>query len=97
MTTLAPLNSYTGRNGVAIVRPGPWGNPYVMKRKDALERARVCRKFHRWWYDDAQASLRQRALRELTDKVLLCHCKRNQCCHGMTIATYVNWMHEVWP
>lgn len=94
MTIVNNLNA--AHRGVRIDRHSMWGNPFRMKNDSPEERARVCRKFRRWWYDDEQCALRKRARAELRNVTLLCHCTP-QPCHGLTIATYVNWMWRLRP
>jgi hypothetical protein len=89
-TSVANLRTYTGKERtVRIDRGTPWGNPFKMKEDTPEERARVCQAFRRWWFKADQKELRLRALKELKDCVLLCHCAPKPC-HGLTIAAYLS-------
>lgn len=73
---------------VYIGRPGPWGNPFVLKNKDDnAERRRVLEKYREWLM--SQPELIARAKRELKGKVLGCYCAP-RLCHGDVLAEVAN-------
>ncbi len=75
------------RYDVYIGRPGPWGNPFQIGADGS--RDEVILKFREWIMAPEQASLRERARRELTGQVLGCWCSP-QSCHGDVLAKIAN-------
>jgi hypothetical protein len=81
-----------------IVRGTIYGNPHTYRHTCPICRTSHTRDasiaaFREYWYLPQNEGLRQRALRELRDKVLLCWCKPRDC-HGDVIADYVNHFYE---
>ena len=79
------VNKHKEPFDVYIGRPGPFGNPLILRREE--ERALVLERFRRWF-------LRNRALqelvwRELRGKRLGCFCKP-RACHGDVYVEYIN-------
>lgn len=70
---------------VYIGRPGPWGNPFVLKHE--TERERVVAKYEAWLR--TQPELITRAKRELKGKTLGCFCAP-KACHGDVLARIAN-------
>lgn len=70
---------------VYIGRPGPFGNPFAIGADGT--RDEVIEKFRFWFYAPEQHFLRDRAIRELTGKVLGCYCAP-QACHGDVLAEW---------
>ena len=72
---------------VYIGRPSPWGNPYVMGRDGT--RDEVVDEFESFFLNKVEedAEFREKTLKELKDKVLMCHCKP-EVCHGDIIAEW---------
>lgn len=93
MITVANVRGYRGSRDVAyyVGRPTIYGNPFRMTGRDGLSRDLAVATFKDYWYADAQAELRQRALRELVPpiEILLCWCHPRPC-HAQVIADFVN-------
>lgn len=94
----APFDFYIGRPHVEFPRGSAYENPFHIG-KDG-NRKEVLGMFVDWWYHPNQRWLRERALRELKDKIIGCWCKdptkapgrygENHACHGDVIAEFVN-------
>lgn len=89
MTTVVHISNYFD---IYVGRPTKWGNPYshleksnakykVNSRKEAVE------KFKEYILQNEKLL---NDLHELKDKVLGCHCKGKQECHGKVLAELVN-------
>ncbi len=74
---------------VLTTRPGPWGNPFKIRRDGT--RAQVIAK-HRAWIME-RPDLQARARRELRGKVLACWCAPLSC-HGDVLLEIANAVDE---
>ena len=72
---------YIGRGGRGGVPRSPWHNPYVLGRDGG--RQDVIRKFDAYLRNSGALWCK---LPELKDKVLLCHCRAGDRCHGDGLA-----------
>ena len=72
---------------VYIGRPGPWGNRHIIGRDG--NRDEVCDLFETEFLSKVEedADYRAKVLKELKDKVLMCHCAPERC-HGDIIAEW---------
>lgn len=95
MTTV--VNIHREKCDVCVMRPGPWGNPFVVSEDG--ERGECVRK-HRTWLETgesfgnkkANAAARQFVLanvHKLRDKKIGCCCKP-RACHGDTLAEFAD-------
>lgn len=74
------LNKYRDQipsDAVNCMRPGPWGNPFVIGRDS--NREQVLERYKAWIYAPEQAQLRERARRELANRPLWCCCRPASC------------------
>lgn len=70
---------------VPVFRPTEYGNPFRGNRDDAVN------KFAELWYSESYRCLREKALQEIRDGVVLgCYCTPKRC-HADIIAGYLNW------
>ncbi len=75
------------RYDVLVMRPGPWGNPFVIGEDGT--RDEVCDRYEEWLL--AQPALVERVRQELRGKVLGCCCRpRYNRCHADTLARIAN-------
>lgn len=84
MTTTV-INKYKEKGDISIMRPGPWGNPFIVGKDGS--RAEVIANF-RYWYKtstDPRAVWMRNHIHELKDKQLECCCKP-KICHGDVLA-----------
>jgi hypothetical protein len=72
---------------VSIMRPGPWGNPFLIGRDGHGTRKQVVA-MHRKWFCD-QPEMVARAKRELRGKDLVCCCAP-AACHGTVLLEVAN-------
>jgi len=78
---------YPADQVVYIGRPSPWGNPYVMGRDGT--RDEVVDEFESFFLNKVEedAEFREKTLKELKGKILMCYCKP-EACHGDIIAEW---------
>lgn len=74
-------------DAVRVDRKSPYGNPFVIGRDG--DRAAVIAKHEAWWFDDAQADLREQAVRELRGRDLVCWCAP-EACHADLLLRFCN-------
>lgn len=79
---------YIGRSCYGLTGNG-WGNPIKLHEDTPLARFALIEAYKRWFMADEQCELRERALRELPGKILVCWCAP-KLCHGDVLADYVN-------
>lgn len=73
-----------------IGRPGPFGNPFVMKRRTEAERNRVCDEFRKHFYKRIEHDADfLRMVLSLKGKRLGCYCLPLRC-HGETYVEFLN-------
>lgn len=77
-TTRVRILSRNARGCVVIMRPSPWGNPFVIGEDG--NREEVIAKFRD--YLTRKPKLVERARQELKGKVLGCFCSVSEPCHG---------------
>jgi len=85
------LNKYKDKiptGAVNIMRPGKWGNPFVMKlpRTDESRHDVVVR--HKYWFL-ANPQMMEEAKKELRGKDLVCCCAPKEC-HGEILLEVAN-------
>lgn len=80
---------YIGRNWNGLKSQG-WGNPFhlIHPWSDA-ERNHCLEQYKKWFFSPEREKLREKALRELQQKVLVCFC-HPKACHGHVLADWVN-------
>lgn len=72
------LNKHTDAipiDAVYVGRGSPYGNPFILGRDG--DRNEVCDKYKVWF--DSQTELKERALKELRGKSLVCFCAPLRC------------------
>ena len=74
-------------DAVRVDRKSPYGNPFVIGADG--DRATVIAKHEAWWFEDAQADLRARALHELRGRDLACWCAP-EACHADLLLRFCN-------
>jgi hypothetical protein len=74
-------------DAVRVDRKSPYGNPFVIGRDG--DRTTVIAKHEAWWFDDAQAALREQTLRELRGRDLICWCAP-EACHADLLLRFCN-------
>ena len=70
-----------------IGRPGPWGNPYVLKNED--QRDLILEQYEKY----ARMNLMEKIAALPEDAVLGCWCKPKYKCHGDVILKLWNEIH----
>lgn len=89
------VNIHYERADIKVCRPADLSNPYThlpyglgVRVKD---RDTAVNRFAELWYSEDMRSLRERALREISDNATLgCVCAPKRC-HADIIAGYLNW------
>jgi len=82
----------TPPDAVYVGRPGPFGNAFTIGRDG--DRATVIVRYEQWLHAPAQAALRERAVRELRGRDLVCWCAP-EACHGDVLLQCVNAPQQV--
>ena len=79
------VNKYKERGDISIMRPGPWGNPFIVGKDGS--RAGVISAFKTWYKKskDPRAVWMRDHIHELKSKKLECCCKPKMC-HGDVLA-----------
>ena len=70
-----------------VGRPGAFGNPFTIGRDG--DRATVIARYEQWLHAPEQNELRERAVRELRGRDLVCWCAP-QACHADVLLELVN-------
>jgi len=85
-------DDYSPNELVSVVHPSPWRNPYKIGRDG--NREEVLEQFESYFLSrvEEDAEFREKALKELKDKVLVCDCDCDspEECHGHIIAEWVD-------
>ena len=82
-------DDYSPNDLVSMVHPSPWKNPFKLGRDG--NREEILDQFESYFLArvEEDAEFREKTLKELKDKVLVCDCDSEEC-HALIIAEWVD-------